>query len=227
MLILELKLRKLRFGEEKTKVVNKYLEKEHGNRRTGTKGDEDNEVGKKRKRLCGIMRWGELGDLAVLLCSLTKVWISQRSTVTLQPSSSRSGRTTRSQSTNKESESVMAERACLPPSLSITANTRRWERERETERERKPLTTALTTSWWWGHALWLTLRTSGYVWPQTGHEQGTFTVCVQSPSSVWLVQLRRYQNWIQSAAINLHYTLSNALFLLIRISKSVHIHGWH
>ena len=134
MLILELKLRKLRFGEEKTKVVNKYLEKEHGNRRTGTKGDEDNEVGKKRKRLCGIMRWGELGDLAVLLCSLTKVWISQRSTVTLQPSSSRSGRTTRSQSTNKESESVMAERACLPPSLSITANTRRWERERQRER---------------------------------------------------------------------------------------------
>lgn len=49
-------MRKLRFGEEKTKVVNKYLEKEHGNRRTGTKGDEDNEVGKKKIMLDYEMR---------------------------------------------------------------------------------------------------------------------------------------------------------------------------
>lgn len=37
------------------------------------------------------------------------------------------------------------------------------------ERERQPQTAALIISWWWGQALWLTLRTSGSVWPKIGH----------------------------------------------------------
>lgn len=82
------------------------------------------------------MRWGELGDLADLLCSLTKVWISQHSAVTLQPSSSRSG--------SRHAAKVQTKRARawwqsghVSPSLSITTNTRRSLRERDMERERE------------------------------------------------------------------------------------------
>lgn len=128
------------------------------------------------------MRWTQPSDLAVLLCSLTKVWISQHSTATVHPSSSPSSSMSRHQSTNKETERLMAVRARLPSSLSISTNTRRCVSERQL------LTTALITSWWWGQALWLTLRTSGSVWPEIGREQHIFTVCEQSLSSLWLVQ---------------------------------------
>lgn len=121
------------------------------------------------------MRWIQPSDLAVLLCSLTKVWISQGSTVTVHPSSSPSQHIMSPKHKQREKEGSDG-RAGLFPLHSL-----HYHRTLDPlwGRERKALTTALITSWWWGQALWLTLRTSGSVWPRIEHEQCTFIACVQ------------------------------------------------